>query len=301
MFHIHPSFDRGFGHVPHLDAVSQLADRNLVNELLYQGLGGDDPGPGRGGRLGKRSDPVLTRVARQQNVKESAVSAGSITLRRHERHHVAIEVVDAGDTRRQCVAETDRDRNVAGERNAQLVGSRRNRGEFFIVEARVNLDEIVSCRMLLSDLTFPVRCTADRAPVQRRAGRNQPGPERAAREQVLAKLQVRGMTQHATHGGYAVRDEQRKVSFKFAGPNRRHVGVHLGEPRQEEPVSAVYDPGIFGDGHLVDVADRADDSVTHDDRLPGDDSLVGHRQHVYVHEYCNVGGRGGSRDEGHEK
>ncbi len=74
------------------------------------------------------------------------------------------------------------------------------------------------------------------------------------------------------------------------------MSVHLGEARDEKSIGAVNHQGLLRHGHLVDVADRADNAVADNNRLLGDYPLVGHRNYVDVNECGDVGGRHAGRD-----
>ncbi len=62
----------------------------------------------------------------------------------------------------ECLVNADRNGHMSGERNAEFIGRIGNREELVRTESRVNIDKIVTCLVLRSDLTRSIRCPAHR-------------------------------------------------------------------------------------------------------------------------------------------
>ena len=101
---------------------------------------------------------------------------------------------------------------------------------------------------------------------------------------------MRRVSEHAPDDRHAICDKQCEVAFQFVGPGRRHVSVHLHEPRYEEAIGTIDDAGAFRHRHVVDHVDRADHAVADDDCLLSDDPLTGHRDDVDVDKSSDLAG-----------
>ncbi|MEJ2275783.1 MAG: hypothetical protein P8Y01_14640 [Woeseiaceae bacterium] len=125
-------------------------------------------------------------VVGQKNVEEAAVASFAVVILRQQFGEIAVEVVDRGHIERQCPPDTGRDRDVAGERNADLVGRRGGHFELVPRQAGMDLDEIVARRVLLAHHPARLLGAVDRAPVEGRTGRHQAWTEGGAGCKIVA-------------------------------------------------------------------------------------------------------------------
>ena len=110
----------------------------------------------------------------------------------------------------------------------------------------------------------------------------------------LPQLQVAGLPQHAPHRGHAVgHPEEEDLLEVRRGIRRRHVGVHLREPREEEPARPVDPERALRHRDPSGRAHLHDPIAAHDDGLPLEHALPVHGDDVHVHERDGVGGAGG--------
>ena len=129
---------------------------------------------------------LLDGLLRQQHAEETAVATRGVAVCRHQRLHVAVEVVDGCHACLEGTVETDGGRDVARERHAEFVRRGGKRPELFCREAGMNLDEVVPGRMLFPHLAAGVLGPVDGIAVQRGTGSDQARTEHRAFQQVLA-------------------------------------------------------------------------------------------------------------------
>jgi hypothetical protein len=131
----------------------------------------------------------------------------------HERFDITIEMIDAGVLRFERTMNADVRRHVAGERNLQLVGFRGHRVERLARDARVDLQQVVSC-LLLRDYRFDRHFLGRRGlSVERWTARVDARTDDGAVRHARAVRQMPRIAQHAANGGHAVRDVEEERSL----------------------------------------------------------------------------------------